>query len=273
MRNTGYAGQFNFYIHRTQSEYRGIMALDDPLTIAIIVLTVVVAIVACGIVIFIMRRRYQPPGKPPSKKPDIDLDFADGLPYRLTKSVQSNDASQAKNELRILDLEREIIGDAIRHLYEAHAEGKITEAEREKLASSYKARMMAVKESMAKDETIVALHELEGMQEDLMKMFSERFGELTGKVDELRSRIDIKPVKEVKVQMPKAQAPIVPDQMEQDEEEAEEEEAESEEKPKKKRKPPSERPTQKTEAEQRIDAIRNEIDKVMDKLGQMEIEG
>jgi hypothetical protein len=247
------------------------MALDDPLTIAIIVSTVVVAIVACGIVIFMMRRKYQPPGKAPSKKPEVDLGFTGGLPYRLTKSVQSHDASQAKNELRILDLEREIIGDAIRHLYEAHAEGKITEAEREKLASSYKSRMMAVKESMAKDETIVALHELEGMQEDLMSMFSERFGELTGKVDELRSRIDIKPVKEIKVQMPKAQMPIVPDQME-DDEEAEEEGA-SGDKPKKKRKPPSERPSQKTEAEQRIDAIRSEIDKVMDKLGQMEIEG
>ncbi len=248
------------------------MALDDPLTIAIIVSTVVVAIVACAIVIFMMRRKYQPPGKAPSKKPERDLEFTAGLQYRLTKSVQSTDASHAKNELRILDLEREIIGDAIRHLYEAHAEGKITEAEREKLASSYKSRMLAVKESMAKDETIVALHELEGMQEDLMSMFSERFGELTGKVDELRSRIDIKPVKEVKVQMPKAQMPIVPDQMEADEE-AEEEGADSEGKPKKKRKPASERPTQKTEAEQRIDAIRSEIDKVMDKLGQMEIEG
>jgi hypothetical protein len=185
--------------------------------------------------------------------------------------VQATDASHAKNELRILDLEREILGDAIRHLYEAHAEGKITEVEREKLSSSYKSRMMSVKESIAKDETIVALHELEGMQEDLMKMFSERFGELSGKVDELRTRIDIKPVKEVKVQMLKQKMPIVPDQMEQDEDETEETE-DLEEKPKKKRKTSSERPSQKTEAEQRIDAIRNEIDKVMDKLGQMEIE-
>ena len=250
------------------------MALDDPLTIAIIVSTVVVAIIACGVVILTMRKRYKPKGEPQSKKPDVNLAFQGGLPSRLTKSVQTPDAIQAKNELRILDLEREILGDAIRHLYEAHAAGKITEAEREKLSSSYKARMMSVKESIAKDETIVALHELESMQEDLMKMFSERFGELTGKVDELRSRIDVKPVKEVKIQIPKQQIPISPDQMEQDDEEEEAEAAESEEvKPKKKRKPATERSSQKTEAEQRIDAIRNEIDKVMDKLGQMEIEG
>ena len=77
----------------------------------------------------------------------------------------------------MLDLEREILGDAIRRLYEAQAEGKITEAEREKLAATYKARMTSIKESISRDENIVALHDLESMQEDLMKLFSERFGE------------------------------------------------------------------------------------------------
>jgi hypothetical protein len=207
----------------------------------------------------------------PSEKPEIEPELA-GLPFKVTKSVQSTDATNAKDELRILDLEREILSDAIRHLYEAHAEGKISEQERERLASSYKSRMMAVKESMAKDETIVALHELEGMQEDLMKLFSERFGELTSKVDELRTRIDVKTIKEIKVQMPKPQTPVVPEQMETSEEEAEEEE-EGEDKAKKKRKPPAEKPTQKTEAEKRIDGIRNEVEKVLDKLGQMEMDG
>lgn len=248
------------------------MALDDPVTIVVIVAVVVVAIVACGIVIFMMRRRDKKPKKTP--KEPANGPMLSSSPFKVTKSVQSTDAFHAKDELRTLDLEREILGDAIRRLYEAHAEGKINEQERERLASSYKSRMMAVKESMAKDETIVALHELEGMQEDLMKLFSERFGELTGKVEELRARIDIRPVKEVKVQMPKQQVPVVPEQMEKDEDDEEDEEAaEGEEKPKKKRKPPTERGSQKTEAEKRIDEIRNEVEKVLDKLGQMEIEG
>ncbi len=111
-------------------------------------------------------------------------------------------ASSAKDELRMLDLERDILGDAIRRLYEAHAEGKITEQEREKLAITYKNRMNTIKESISKDEGIVALHELEGMQEDLMKLFSERFGELTSKVEELRTRIDVKPIREIPIKMP-----------------------------------------------------------------------
>ena len=247
------------------------MALDDFTVIVIIAIVVTVTVVASAVVILAMRRRMLKPKKS-AKEPEDKPELA-GYPFKVTKSVQSTDASHAKDELRILELEREILADAIRHLYEAHAEGKITEQERERLASNYKARMMAVKESMAKDETIVALHELEGMQEDLMKLFSERFGELSGKVEELRTRIDVRPVKEIKVQMPTPQPPVVPEQMEKAEEDEEEEEGEGEEQPKKKRKPTAEKPSQKTEAEKRIDEIRSEIDKAMDRLGQMEIEG
>ncbi len=170
----------------------------------------------------------------------------------------------------ILELERDILSDAIRRLYEAQAEGKITEQERERLAGTYKARMGTVKNSIAKDETIVALHELEGMQEDLMKLFSERFGELSSKVEELRTRIDVKPLKEIKIQLPQAEKKEPPEE----EEEAEEtEEAEGEEAGKpRKRKKPEEKQAAKTEAEQRVDEIRSEVERVLDKLGQMEIE-
>ncbi len=243
------------------------MALEDPATIAAIVIVVVVVIVVCGIVIYTMRKRGKKPVTPPEKTA-IEAELS-GLPFKLTKSIQSNDASKAKDELRTLDLEREILGDAIRRLYEAHAEGKITEEERERLAATYKTRMMTVKDAMAKDETVVALHELEGMQEDLMKLFSERFGDLSSKVDELRSKIDVKPIKEVKVAVP------TPQQTSPEEEEEEGEEAEAKEgeegKPKRKRKP-AEKPSAKTEAEKRIDEIRSEVEKVLDRLGQMEIE-
>lgn len=240
--------------------------LGDTLSITAIVLAVVIA---CIIVVFAMRKRRETTEKPKQTETEPALT---GLPFKLSKSVQSSDATSAKDELRILELEREILSDAIRRLYEAHAEGKITEQERERLASSYKSRMMTVKESMAKDETVVALHELESMQEDLMKLFSERFGDLSSKVEELRSKIDVKPIKEVPVKMPTPEVQI-PEQAEVTEEEEEEEaEEEGEEKPKKKKKPTSEKTSRKTEAEKRIDEIRSEVEKVLDKLGQMEIE-
>lgn len=248
--------------------------LSDPLTIGLIVTIVTVVIVASVVLTIYGVRRLAKKAKKPEKTQRTDIESELGLPFRISKSVQSNDASHARDELRILDLERDILSDAIRRLYEAHAEGKITEQERERLAGTYKARMTTVKNAISKDETIVALHELEGMQEDLMKMFSERFGELSSKVEELRTRIDVKPLREVKVQLPTPQ----PSELESEEiegEEEEEEELEKEEekgKERKKRKPPAEKRATKTEAEQRVDEIRSEVEKVLDRLGQMEIE-
>jgi hypothetical protein len=247
---------------------------DDPLGVIGVALVIIIAITACILIIYAMRRREKKPKQPEPKKVSLDPEAAANIPFKLSRSIQAGTATNAKDELRILDLEREILSDAIRRLYEAHAEGKISEAEREKLASSYKARMSSIKESIQKDEGIIALHELESMQADLMTLFSERFGELTTKVDELRTRIDVKPIREIPVKMPKMET--APTQME-DEEEAEEETGEtsesSEEKPKKKPpKPKVEKETQKTEAEKRIESIRSEVEKVLDRLGQMEIE-
>lgn len=269
------------------------MALfDDPTTsIIIIILVVTLAVTISMLMFFGMRLK----GKKKTRTPDeknkgkdtkntLELEKVN-LPFIMSKSVQTSTASNAKDELRILDLEREILGDSIRRLYEAQAEGKITETERDKLAVTYKNRMNVIKESIAKDETIVALHELEGMQEDLMQLFSERFGELTSKVEELRGRIDIKPIREIPVKMPTH----IPTQMEQSEEEEEEEETTTastnrssssgsnssgggDERVKKKRKPSVEKSNAKSEAEKRIDSITSEVAKVLDKLEQMEIE-
>jgi hypothetical protein len=236
------------------------LSLDDPLAITIIV---VGAIIVCAIVIFAMRGQ----GKRPKKKSeDIELiPELRGYPFKVTKSVPVNEASHAKDELRILDLEREILSDAIRRLYEAHAEGKITEQERERLAETYKARMMLVKDAMSKDESLVALHELETMQEDLMKLFSQKFDDLSSKIDELRSKAQLKSIKEVT---------ITPKILEQAETSGEDDEKTGgEEKAKRKRKPPSQKAeSPRTEAEKRIEQIRSEVEKVLDKLGQMEIE-
>jgi hypothetical protein len=240
--------------------------LSDPTTIAL-VLSVI--ILACAIVIFGMSRRTRKPKRTAEIESEPKLE---GLPFKISKSVQTNDAFHAKDELRILDLEREILSDAIRRLYEAHAEGKISEQERERLAGTYKARMTTVRDSIAKDETIVALHELESMQEDLMKLFSERFGELSSKVEELRTRIDVKPLKEIKVQVPTAEKKEKALDLEEEEEETTEEAEGEAEKPKKRKKPEAEKPSARTEAEQRIEEIRSEVEKVLDKLGQMEVE-
>lgn len=223
------------------------MLSDD---LPIITFVTVGTIIICAIVIYVTTRRRKRRKVLELKKPETAFT---GLPFKMGKSVSSDDAQRAKGELRTLDLEREILSDAIRRLYEAHAEGKITEEERERLAQTYKSRMMTVKDAISKDESVVALHELEAMQEDLMKLFSDRFDEISGKIEELRAKAETRSIKEIAIQPQDNQATTKP-----------------EEKAKKRKTPP--KPSPKTDAEKRIEEIRNEVEKVLDRLGQMEIE-
>ena len=229
------------------------MPFDGPLIYGLIVLGVALA---CSIFMYAMRWRGKKEEElSEEEKPKMGFE---ALPFRIERSISRGDATQAREELRILDLEREILSGAIRRLYEAHAEGKITEEERERIAQTYKSRMMTVKDAISQDESLVALQELEAMQEDLVKLFSERFDELSTKVEELRSKVEVEPIKEVAIPAAKKLS-TTPD-----------------EKPAKRgkrrtKKPPA-KPSARTEAERRIEKIRAEVEKVLEKLGQMEIE-
>ena len=100
-------------------------------------------------------------------------------PYgEARRSLTSDIVKEAKDRLKILNLEREICSYAIRRLYEAYAEGRINEEERERLSQRYKEELRRIKEEISRSESIIALDELERMQEDLIKIFNERFNEI-----------------------------------------------------------------------------------------------
>jgi hypothetical protein len=176
------------------------------------------------------------------------------LPLKPRHTVTRDEAKRAKKDLKMLELEREILSYAIRRLYEAQAEGRISEEERENLAQDYKNRMMRIRDSISKSESVVALHELEAMQEDLVKLFSDRFDELGKKVEDLRTRLEVEPIKEMPIPTPAAKASTPP----------------AKEKRRVRRKPS---PPRKTEAEKRIEEIRAEVEKVLERLEQIEVEG
>lgn len=174
-------------------------------------------------------------------------------PSKGARSVTTEEVRRAQGKLKVLDVEREILSSAIRGLYEAEAEGRISTEERDHLAGRYKERMDEVKHLISRGGSVVALHELEGMQEDLIKLFSDRFDELSEKIEELRTRLEVKPPKEAPVPSPAPPPPAAP-------------EGEEKQKPRRPRTP------RKTEAEERIEKIRSEVEKVLERLGQIEAE-
>jgi hypothetical protein len=149
-------------------------------------------------------------------------------------------------------VEREILSFGLRRIYEAQAEGKINEKERDRLATNYKQRMRQIKESINEKESVVALHELESMQDDLIKLFNDRFDEINKKIGGLRGNLGIKP----KPEAPKPSSSAAPSSRPG--------------KTERKRRTPSK--PKKSEAEERIEQIKSEVEKVLDRLGQMETE-
>jgi hypothetical protein len=219
---------------------------SDVLAYAVALGAVIVALIT----IYIMRRgRNETTEEPPEAPEAIGI-----LPLKGERTITSFDAQKSQKELRLLDVEREILSFGIRRIYEAHAEGKIDDKERERLAQEYKAKMREVKDSMTEKESVVALHELEGMQDDLIKLFNDRFDEINKKIGGLRVNLNITPKPVTPKPASSAAAPVSRP------------ENNAKRKPKKSSKP------KKTEAEERIDQIRSEVEKVLERLGQMETE-
>jgi hypothetical protein len=220
----------------------GTLVISEVLPYAVALGAVVVALIT----IYIMRREKQTTRTEPLKISEDDA----VLPLKGERTITPFDAQKSRKELRTLDVEREILSFGIRRIYEAQAEGKIDEKERDRLAENYKQRMRQIKESINEKESVVALHELESMQDDLIKLFNDRFDEINQKIGGLRVNLGIKPTPE----QPKP-SPAAP--------------SSRSEKAKRKRRKPK---PKKSEAEERIDQIKSEVEKVLERLGQMETE-
>ncbi len=222
----------------------------------------VLAVVAISVVVTLyftkLRKKKEKESVQPPRKPDP----AEKWRQRMQKSINIESAKQAENGLRILGLEKEILSNAIRRLYEAHAEGEITEEEREQLAERYKSRIRKVTEAISEDESIVALHELEAMQDDLTKLFNEKFEDLSNKIEELRFKVGVE-VEEAIVPTPitmpsQMEEPTTPDK--------------GSTRRTKKRTSPKPQKSRRTAAEERLEKIRSDVEKVLNRLEQMEAE-
>lgn len=186
------------------------------------------------------------------------------LPSLVKRSVTHTEVEGAKDKLRVFGLEREILSYAIRRLYEAQAEGKITEEERNGLAEKYKEDMRRMNEEISRGESVIALDELESMQEDLLKLFNERFDQLSARIEDLRIRSGFEPVGPIETAEEEKQVPATP---------KEPEVSAAPGGSRKRRKAASKKaaPPAKSEAERKVEQIMAEVEKVLARLEQMEV--
>ena len=181
------------------------------------------------------------------------------IPDVIRKSVTEADIVKARNKLRVANLERDIIGDALTKIYEAEAKGTINDSEKNQMIQPYKNDLKRVDSEIDTYKKTVDLYELEAAKEDLFKRFQETFLEIQSRIEKIKPSLGPLPPLEIK---PLEEKPV-PAKTEPPEQ--------AEENTPPKEKPPRERARNK--AEEKIETIREEVLKAMERLEQIETEG
>ena len=181
------------------------------------------------------------------------------IPDILKKTITSTDLSRSRDRLRLANLERDIIGDALTKIYEAETKGQINDSEKNQLLQRYKTDLKRVDGEIDTYKKTVDLYELEAAKEDLFKRFQETFLDIQARIEKIQPSLNLPASTETKTAEPKP-APAKTELAEPTEENA----------------PPKEKPPRekaRNKAEEKIETIREEVLKAMERLEQIETEG
>jgi hypothetical protein len=177
------------------------------------------------------------------------------VPDILKKTITSNDVSRSRDRLRLANLERDIIGDALTKIYEAETKGQINDTEKNQLLQRYKTDLKRVDGEIDTHKKTVDLYELESAKEDLLKSFHEKMLEIDLKISQIRPTVTATSETTTNPpELPKTETGQTPPTTNL----------------------PKERPAKekaKNKAEERLETIREEVLKAMERLEQIETEG
>src|SRR2546427_12304426 len=113
------------------------------------------------------------------------------IPDTIRKTVTEPDIAQARNRLRVANLERDIIGDALTKIYEAETKGTINEPEKNQMIQPYKNDLKRVDAEIDTYKKTVDLYELEAAKEDLFKRFQETFLDIQVRIEKIRPSLNL----------------------------------------------------------------------------------
>jgi len=193
------------------------------------------------------------------KKPRQDISEATAQSSPETEhSVNEADASRSREILKVLNLEREIIGTALTTIYESEVQEIITRDERDRLLDKYSSDLKALESKISEHQRIVDTFDLESARKELMLSFHEKLSEIDKKLTDLRSGVSPTPSPGPEIKSAQVITAQEPGQAT----------------------PPSDLKTArgglqdaKMRTEKKIEAIREEVLKAMERLEQIESEG
>ncbi len=185
--------------------------------------------------------------------------YADLDRFAASRSVTAEQAKRAKEELRVFNLERQILGSALTTIYESLTKGLLNEDEKNLLVGKYKVDLKRLEEQISDRKRIVELFQLEHSRDDLLRELSSKLEEIDSGIKKLRPDYMPPPI------------PAAPPKPESDREDQKSAKQTTEHKEREREKAPRDEPRNK--AEKKIEEIREEVIKAMERLEQIEGEG
>jgi hypothetical protein len=179
----------------------------------------------------------------------------------LSRTTSKEQVDQARETLKVLKLEKQIIGSAVATIYESHTKGLISTIERDRLLQKYKIDLGGLEKTIDENQRIVDLYDLEMTREELVKNFKTKLTEIDARIKNLRSG------GQPRRNNPNQQNPDSSDAGEKASTRTNSGQQSVEKNSR------TEQDQQITDAEKRIEEIREEILKAMDRLEQIEAEG
>ena len=163
--------------------------------------------------------------------------------------------NRARESLKVLRLERQILGSAVTTIYESHTSGVISQAERDRMLEKYKVDLKRLEKAIQENQQIVDLHDLEIERDEVIKGFKAKLTEIDAKLKDLKSGAPTVPGKPSE----RSGGTVGNGGSQQSNHDRQSKNKEDDQGI--------------TDSEKRIDQIREEILKAMDRLEQIEAEG
>jgi hypothetical protein len=180
---------------------------------------------------------------------------------QVARTTSREEVDRAREALKVLKLEKQITGSAVATIYESHTKGLISTAERDRLLQKYKVDLTGLEKAIDQNQRMVDLFDLELTREELARNFKAKLAEIDAQIRKLKS--DGPPARNN------------PDQHRPDSDVSKNKSSDGDggEQSAREKKSGNEQEQEISDAEKRVEKIREEILQAMDRLEQIEGEG
>ncbi len=193
----------------------------------------------------------------PQAKRIIPLPNLPGSTLDTQQPTSIEAVNRARESLKVLKLERQILGSAVTTIYESHTKGVISEVERDRMLEKYKVDLKRLEKAIQENQQIVDLHDLEIERDEVVKGFKAKLAEIDAKLKDLKAGTSAVPGKPERSEGSGGTVSNGGSQQSSHDEQSKNKEDDQ----------------GITDSEKRIVQIREEILKAMDRLEQIEAEG